>query len=849
MNLTDEQLVRLRQTIEDAHTAFAIKIYGRKVVPPEVYDRLKAAGLVTDKDGQAAQDSYAYGKVLQALNTPQAANMSFADFQGYLRKHPIPLTDAEQRAVGIAAARGAQYIRGLGNKISTETGQLVINADAEQRRRLQGEIKTEVAQGIANRQTRAEIKSNIGHKTGDWTRDLDRIAATEVSVAMNEGLASQLQQEQGNDVEVAVRSRRGCCPQCEAAYKGPDGAPIIFRLADLQGNGTNVGKKRADQVPVVPPYHPNCVREGTLILTAEGPERVEYVAPGTFVYTHRGRLRPVTHAWTSAYEGPMTMVATQTGFTLALTPNHAVRAQNDWIAAGAVAKSTQLQKVSRVYHAPYEAAPGPTDVLDVLYGACGKLPIMAIVLPTGVYLGEGAYLKGGDKMAVRAALRGKLTFCNPAGLPAIYPTEDAVLSCPDFGDVSGGPIRLVRADKLTVQVVHQSQDYFRNHHRRSESARRHAAPPAVDVLLPRELGDGVLQFTCMVTLRTDMSRMVQKLDGISPGDAPSGQCEFEAEQPLDVYIRPHKGMVYNLTVAEDESYVAQGIVVHNCACTLVHVPKGHGFNADNRMTPMGKKGIRPHMDTVKGLGQHLLTLSKAQKSAQTPPGWHDWYGLALTNVRPAHRPNHYKATLRLPTGDAACLVGPDLQASRAHVVHLPTGDIVCLGFHQPEQAFFSLCEALHIIAPPMGPQWSSIPVFSLAAQVGLTCLPGETFRPAPDEMTKAGLASAGPIRVPKLALPDMPKRYRTLNARGPAQPSASSLVLPHEAVKQIREPAKPGAAKPVEGPPKMPRAPASGAGRSAPVAPATRPVASIADAQSPKKPRSGPRRPVLRLPD
>lgn len=37
---------------------------------------------------------------------------------------------------------------------------------------------------------------------------------------------------------------------------------------------------------------------------------------------------------------------------------------------------------------------------------------------------------------------------------------------------------------------------------------------------------------------------------------------------------PFKGTVYNLGVEEDKSYVANGIVVHNCRCTLIPITSG-----------------------------------------------------------------------------------------------------------------------------------------------------------------------------------------------------------------------------------------------------------------------------------
>ncbi|MDQ3169794.1 MAG: Hint domain-containing protein, partial [Acidobacteriota bacterium] len=49
--------------------------------------------------------------------------------------------------------------------------------------------------------------------------------------------------------------------------------------------------------------------------------------------------------------------------------------------------------------------------------------------------------------------------------------------------------------------------------------------------------------------------------------------------------RPFDGVVYNFSVEEDESYVAGGFAVHNCACELVEVPEGWAFDESGDLVP------------------------------------------------------------------------------------------------------------------------------------------------------------------------------------------------------------------------------------------------------------------------
>ena len=40
-------------------------------------------------------------------------------------------------------------------------------------------------------------------------------------------------------------------------------------------------------------------------------------------------------------------------------------------------------------------------------------------------------------------------------------------------------------------------------------------------------------------------------------------------------MKPFSKYLYNFAVEEDESYIADGVVVHNCRCDLRNVPKGY----------------------------------------------------------------------------------------------------------------------------------------------------------------------------------------------------------------------------------------------------------------------------------
>jgi len=257
MLLTPEQLQKIVKIVEKHHNAFIVSAIGPEAVPPEILQELEKQGLIEDHLNSIEQ-AYLYGQVLGILQNTAAAKMGFADFQKYVRKNPIPLSVPEQRAVKFAQLQAAGYIKGLGNKVSQATGQLMINADQALEAKLQKIVQDKTAENIAQRETVKQLKTDLGWASKDWTRDWDRIAVTEKQNSMQMGMADHLFKRHGDKVLVAKRTMPDACKHCSRLYDGPDGNPRIFPLSVLLANGANVGKKTAEWQAVIGTVHPHC---------------------------------------------------------------------------------------------------------------------------------------------------------------------------------------------------------------------------------------------------------------------------------------------------------------------------------------------------------------------------------------------------------------------------------------------------------------------------------------------------------------------------------------------------------------------------------------------------------------
>lgn len=198
---------------------------------------------------------------------------------------PEPLREAWIQA----RVRAGEYARGLGSVIrhfpedvsreGWEGEELVAPVDAKLRESKLRAIRESTAEAVAKRWTPERLASELGHKTGEWSRNWLRIARTELQAAHDEGVAITGLRNYGTDARAAKVPESSACEDCKRLYLGPDGAPKVFVLTELLDNGTNVGKPREEWAPVVSYTHPNCLC--ALII----------VPPGMTVTKH-GALRP-----------------------------------------------------------------------------------------------------------------------------------------------------------------------------------------------------------------------------------------------------------------------------------------------------------------------------------------------------------------------------------------------------------------------------------------------------------------------------------------------------------------------------------------------------------------------------
>lgn len=330
--ITPAQVRRLRRIIAAHHDAFVVEMFGvgasgleedevQALVNLGFLSEEAADGLIEDPVG----DSFLTGMLVARLwdlamvdalqpgpgaaapdprPDDPAARLTYQDVADELARDPIPVGPVERLAMESARRDAGQYCRGLGNRVSEDLETIAIEADDEQRARLQGLIADETEIAIARRSTVDHLRSEIGHRTGDWSRDLERIAATELQNAYSNGKAAYVEDEHGADARVVKIPNSDACRQCKAHYLEPDGRSRIFLLSELRANGSNVGRKVGDWKPTVEALHPWCHCAGPMVV----PDGYGFDAGGRLVHLSQlrggGRSEEEPGAQTGAAEEP-----------------------------------------------------------------------------------------------------------------------------------------------------------------------------------------------------------------------------------------------------------------------------------------------------------------------------------------------------------------------------------------------------------------------------------------------------------------------------------------------------------------------------------------------------------------
>ncbi|MCE9567668.1 MAG: phage portal protein [Planctomycetes bacterium] len=444
------------------------------------------------------------------------------------------VNQVNERAVAYARDRAAEMVgkRWVDGELvdSADAAWVITDATREQVRRV-------ITRGLIENIGQDAIAEAIA-QAGAFSEDrAELIANTEVAHANSQGLLAGYRAARsiGVFVEKAWLADEDPCPDCvENAAAGPIDLDATFPSGDE-----------------VTPAHPNCL-------------------PGYALVTACGDVTGATKRW---YDGNLIVIHTASGHELTCTPNHPVLTNGGWVAAGTLDKGCNVisagfeQRMSAV-DGENQNVPARIEKVAESFGRSLDVTARPVKVAAPDFHGDGV----GSEVAVVWANGNLRDRFDAAGRQHV--------GKPDF------------VNALVAPVPHDTQGLPRK-----EVVRLGNAPDCI-VSSGNLSGAGILAST----VPEGFLRGGAAANGNSSLEKPSADhvaahAKLPGEDlfgnPADIEINdllvgnvdswfrdevtarheiPFSGFVYNIETTFGY-YLAQGVIVHNCECTLIPVTR------------------------------------------------------------------------------------------------------------------------------------------------------------------------------------------------------------------------------------------------------------------------------------
>lgn len=264
MILTPQQTNELLEIIEKNQLVVIGKELGKNFLTHQDELLLEKYGVDVDHLYDIRNDTlnlqFQLGLLAESLYKNQVSKLTYDQLKDYVSHGDyIPLTAREEATLAAIKNQTFTDLKKLGNKIFQDVNQVLTNRSLEGQRDF---IREELKLGTLDKATVTEIAHKIAEKTGDWSRDFERIIAFNSHLIFEEGKAAMIQRNAGKDEDPIVYKSvfEGACEHCVRLYltNGIGSQPKLFKLSELRANGSNIGRSVKDWVAVIGPIHPYC---------------------------------------------------------------------------------------------------------------------------------------------------------------------------------------------------------------------------------------------------------------------------------------------------------------------------------------------------------------------------------------------------------------------------------------------------------------------------------------------------------------------------------------------------------------------------------------------------------------
>ena len=255
MALTPSQIRQIKKIIEEHMNVVMELTIGDTKVSPETLKKLGVPKSVSN----LITDSYKYGKLTTVMNK-NLSKMSPQEVNDMLKK--LKVSSRQQKSMEYLKAKTQLSIDNLTQRMTSA----VITSALQSQLDMYQAIGKVVPNAVKEGTDRYKVVQQLRDLTQDWERDWHRVAHSEMWDAKVQGEANAIidnespVSKKGRETMVFKRPAPNACNKCKQLYLEADGiTPKLFKITELQANGSNYGKKQADWKPTLGILHPNCM--------------------------------------------------------------------------------------------------------------------------------------------------------------------------------------------------------------------------------------------------------------------------------------------------------------------------------------------------------------------------------------------------------------------------------------------------------------------------------------------------------------------------------------------------------------------------------------------------------------
>ena len=255
MALTPSQIRQIKKVIEEHMNVIMELTIGDMKVSPETLKKIGVPKSVSN----LITDSYKYGKLTTVMNK-NLSKMSPQEVNDMLKK--LKVSSRQQKSMEYLKAKTQLSIDNLTQRMTSA----VITSALQNQLDMYQAIGQVVPEAVKKNTDRYKVVQQLRNLTQDWERDWHRVAHSEMWDAKVQGEANAIMDNEspiskkGKDTMVFKRPAPNACNKCKQLYLEADGiTPKLFKITELQANGSNYGKKQADWKPTLGILHPNCM--------------------------------------------------------------------------------------------------------------------------------------------------------------------------------------------------------------------------------------------------------------------------------------------------------------------------------------------------------------------------------------------------------------------------------------------------------------------------------------------------------------------------------------------------------------------------------------------------------------